>query len=323
MSQEILLKIVKTWNINKKPEYRGFRCANCQKYIHKAWHRQLNKGGYRTPVHFCSSCEAKFKLKSRGIYKTFTCDKCNRKMHKAYHVWTEKNNIIFEDHFCKKCGNKLKLNKKIKGIIYDLDGTLISTAKLHELAWLYAGKKFKIPISSQMLVNQKGISNRAAASMILAKNKKHLIEPFIKTKDDYVTRNISKIMLFADVEQTLSQLLKEGYKVWICTSAREIFVKKVSNILKFLRKIKNNIIWREMYKTEKPSPEALDLTIKKMGLGKSEICYIGDAFTDYKTSIKTRVKFIYFCPNSKAKDKRIPKLVPVISSHRKIFSFLK
>jgi len=25
-----LLRIVKTWNIKEKPEYRGFRCASCQ-----------------------------------------------------------------------------------------------------------------------------------------------------------------------------------------------------------------------------------------------------------------------------------------------------
>lgn len=41
--QELLLKIVKTWSLNQNPEYRGFRCANCQEYIKKAWYHRLKK----------------------------------------------------------------------------------------------------------------------------------------------------------------------------------------------------------------------------------------------------------------------------------------
>ncbi len=62
--------------------------------------------------------------------------------------------------------------KKIKGVIYDLDGAVISTQKLHEDVWIYAGKKFNIFISEEMLLNQRGISNEAAASMMLPVNKK-------------------------------------------------------------------------------------------------------------------------------------------------------
>lgn len=59
-NQNILLEIVKTWNLNEKPEYRGFRCANCQKYMDKAWHHWLASGNYITPVHFCNKCEKDF-----------------------------------------------------------------------------------------------------------------------------------------------------------------------------------------------------------------------------------------------------------------------
>mgnify|MGYP001611996742 CR=1 FL=1 len=55
---------------------------------------------------------------------------------------------------------------EIKGVIYDLDGTLIKTEKLHESAWLYAGAKFGHPITNEMLLKQKGISNEAASEMM-------------------------------------------------------------------------------------------------------------------------------------------------------------
>ncbi|OGZ34319.1 MAG: hypothetical protein A3I88_03705 [Candidatus Portnoybacteria bacterium RIFCSPLOWO2_12_FULL_39_9] len=212
--------------------------------------------------------------------------------------------------------------KKIKGLIYDLDGTLISTQKLHETGWLYAGKKFNIPISKEMLLNQSGISNEEASLMMLPGNKKNLAKKFIKAKVEYVNKNLKRITLFPSALKTIQQLDKKGYAVWICTSAHKNFVKAIK-ALKIIKKIGNKIIWREMYKKGKPSPEALNLTMSKMGLANSQIYYIGDALNDYKTSVKAGVKFIYFCPSVNRKDLRIPKSVKVISSHKEILELLK
>jgi len=327
MSQKVLLGIVQTWSISEKPEYRGFRCASCQKYLHKAWHYYLRGRRYNTPVHFCNVCKAKLSaLKNKGIYKGFTCDNCRKKMYKAWHVWSKKGKggVMSEAHLCKQCGDRLKLGKEIKGVIYDLDGTIISTIKLHEAAWLYAAKKFNIPISPEMLIAQRGISNEAAASLILPKNKKHLSKDFIDAKAKYVLKNVSEITFFPYASKVIDQLLQNGYRVWICTSAPKNYVKKIlNNFSKLKRIIKNNIVWRGMYKNEKPSPEVLNLIIKKMGLTKSQACYVGDIFVDYKTGVTAEVKFIYFCPNLKKRDLRIPKSIPTILSHREIFKLLK
>lgn len=60
-NQPLLLEIVKRWNASEKPEYRGFRCANCQAYFEKnAYHHFLMTGGFLCPVHFCDACEVLF-----------------------------------------------------------------------------------------------------------------------------------------------------------------------------------------------------------------------------------------------------------------------
>ena len=138
--QKILLKIVQTWNIKPNPEYRGFRCANCQKYMHKAWYHWLFSGGFKGPVHFCNKCESGFRagniritnpavkvdrsiflkypkkvkellvktgnnfpLNDKPKYKIFTCDKCGRNCFKIYHVWDIEGFNLVETHFCKDC----------------------------------------------------------------------------------------------------------------------------------------------------------------------------------------------------------------------------
>ena len=139
-NKNTLLKIVQTWNISPKPEYRGFRCANCQKYMHKAWYHWLKSGGFVGPVHFCNQCErgfnkdnikiinpqvkidrskflnypvrvkelliktaGSFPVKDSPVYKIFTCDKCHKNHFKMFHVWDKQGKDLVEAHFCKKC----------------------------------------------------------------------------------------------------------------------------------------------------------------------------------------------------------------------------
>ena len=216
--------------------------------------------------------------------------------------------------------NVIKNMEKIKGIIYDLDGTIISTQKLHEDAWIFAAEKFGVILTNEMLFNQRGISDDAAALILLPEEKKDLINDFITAKKDFVDKNVSQSKIFPDAIESINKLIKNGYKVSICTSAKEGFVKKVLDNFPELKKY--NIIWREMYKEEKPSPEAINLTLDKMGIKNSRVYYIGDALSDYKAGVAAKVKFIYFCPDIKNRDSRIPRAVLVISSHKQIFEWL-
>lgn len=69
-NQPLLLEIVKRWSTSEKPEYRGFRCANCQAYFKKeAYHHFLMTGGFLCPVHFCDACEALFQKGTIEITK--------------------------------------------------------------------------------------------------------------------------------------------------------------------------------------------------------------------------------------------------------------
>ncbi|OHA62206.1 MAG: hypothetical protein A3E07_01700 [Candidatus Wildermuthbacteria bacterium RIFCSPHIGHO2_12_FULL_45_9] len=146
MRQEELLRIVERWNINPNPEYRGFRCAQCQEYIIKAWHHWLKEGGYKTPVHVCQVCQQniqegnegndsetkeierakfqdnlpssifrdisgivdKWELPDEAVLLPFTCDKCHDQVEQAWHIWTLLDTYLVETHFCKKCGANIK-----------------------------------------------------------------------------------------------------------------------------------------------------------------------------------------------------------------------
>lgn len=211
--------------------------------------------------------------------------------------------------------------REIKGVIYDLDGTLIRTEKLHEAAWLYAGAQFRHFVTNEMLLKQKGTSNEVAAEMMGID--KNIIPRFVAAKVKYVMENISQVTLFPGVIDVVRQLRRKKYKVWIATSAHRDFGMTVFKNLPDLKRLfEANTVWWEDYQESKPSPKCLNVTIKKMKLTHEEVFYVGDAASDYKTALNANVDFIYFCPNLAERDFRIFISTPIIFSHREIWRWL-
>jgi hypothetical protein len=139
-NQKVLLRIVQSWNLNPKTEYRGFRCANCQKPIRKGWYHWLNYGGYKTPVHFCNECKKKFRLNKIKVKKPIL--KVNKskfikfpediksKLQKAVRKWNEfghefghaMSKFSITGFACDNCGKKMF---KAYHIWFNSKGTLI------------------------------------------------------------------------------------------------------------------------------------------------------------------------------------------------------
>ena len=98
MTQEILLGIVHSWNISSEPEYRGFRCAHCQDYMTFAWHHWLSTGGFKTPVHFCKDCQAKYSSGELNVPTPTTTSQATMKnFSKKYPPKTEKMLISIQE----------------------------------------------------------------------------------------------------------------------------------------------------------------------------------------------------------------------------------
>lgn len=107
----------------------------------------------------------------------------------------------------------MELNN-IDGIIYDLDGTLINTGKLHEEGWKYAGDKFNVEITpSDMLNYQKGRTGIDAGSFMLKTDNIDLINKFRLTKKEYVNNNLDHIEMFPNFFETYEKLLKNDKAV--------------------------------------------------------------------------------------------------------------
>ena len=214
------------------------------------------------------------------------------------------------------------MNKK-KGVMYGLDGTLVSTTELHKRSWELAAQQLQVVLTPQMLIDQNGMRNKDATRMMLPQEKQHLAEEFAKAKARFVDKDSATIEIFPFVAETLEKLITRGYSLWICTSARKDFVHRVMKDAPGLEVLREKVVFREMYTKGKPSAEPLLLTLSHMNLKPEEVVYVGDAFTDYEASRNADMSFLYFLPPGAIKDSRIPNSIPRIVSHEDIFSYLK
>jgi pyrophosphatase PpaX len=211
---------------------------------------------------------------------------------------------------------------KLKGIIYDLDGTLISSEVMNEKGWKYAGKKFGFEVTPEMLLNIRSLPSVEGALLILPPEQQHRLNEFVETKESYVIARRRQIATLPSVSTTIRRLRSKGLSVWICTSAEEHFVRQVLDIVSGFSEIAQNIVWREMYIHAKPAAEPLLVSVEKMGLKKNDVIYVGDGINDYNACRNARIRFLYFNPRFNLEDKRISTAVPRITSHRQIFAFL-
>jgi beta-phosphoglucomutase len=217
-----------------------------------------------------------------------------------------------------------------KIIIYDLDGTIIDTTKLHEEGWKHAFEKLgqpnkfgKLELPEGFLQYQKGRTGELAAKYVYGDDAKpEVLKAFRSIKSGYVEDKIGDSPTFPGftIAHDVYKLFSQG-AVWVCTSAPqnqvESVLKKNSDLEK---RLAGKVVFKGMFKESKPSAEPLLVTLQTAGgFRPSEAIYVGDAQSDYGSAVNAGTGFIYFCPPTETIDANIPTNVPRIQNHLRIF----
>ena len=165
----------------------------------------------------------------------------------------------------------------MKGIIFDLDGVIVSTDKLHYAAWKKMADDESIYFDEQINNRLRGVSRMASLEIVLEKaNKTYTDEEklALAEKKNNLYRELLKELTPADrlpgVTKTLDELKARGFKLAIGSSS-----KNTPQILKYIGldgffdavSDGNNITH------SKPDPEVFLKASEMLGLS-PEDCYI-------------------------------------------------
>ncbi len=213
--------------------------------------------------------------------------------------------------------------KKIKLIIFDLDGTLIDAYEAITKSFNFAMKRFGYPRQS-----------RTAVRRAVGWGDAQLLRSFVKAEDldrvlkiyrgHHKTSLIKYSKVFPRVRRLLAGLKAKGYKLAVASNRPTRFSLILIRHLR-LKPYFDYVLCADKLKAGKPHPEILRLIMARFSARPDETVYVGDMVIDAQAGKRAGVKTVIVTTGSSSiKDIRAQKpwkTVKKIKILRKLIDF--
>jgi len=175
----------------------------------------------------------------------------------------------------------------IKGVIFDLDGVILSTDEYHFLAWKQLADKLNIPFDREKNNLLRGVSRMESLEIVLDGHEYSAEQKaaFAAEKNETYRALLSRMTpsdVSDDVRNTISTLKSRGIKVAIGSSSKntKFILERVGMINDFDAIADGNDI-----KRSKPDPEVFLIAAKRIGLEPSECIVVEDALAGIDAAV--------------------------------------
>ena len=183
------------------------------------------------------------------------------------------------------------IRQKILLVVFDLDGVLLNSKENMKISWNLVNKKYNLKISFNNYFKNIGIPFFNILKKLKIKKKTKSFYQKIKfTFDSTSKNNIARLNLYKGSKTFLKKLKDKDIKTCIFTS-KDIFRTRII-LKKFDIKV-NKLITPEKIKFPKPHPSALNLMKKTYHIHYSNILFIGDTISDYKSAKSAKVNYVH------------------------------
>jgi HAD superfamily hydrolase (TIGR01549 family) len=177
--------------------------------------------------------------------------------------------------------------KNIRGLLFDLDGTLLDSFPVHYAAYHAMFARLGIHIEDEQFLAT------YSPNWFLTYEAMGVPREQWEQADRIWMEEALKHtpQLFPDMPATLAQL-RAAYRIGIVTSGernRVLADLEGTGVLSAFEVI----ITGSDVQARKPAPEGLELALRQMGLRPDEALYVGDTPSDYEMARAAGVRFVY------------------------------
>ncbi len=182
--------------------------------------------------------------------------------------------------------------QKIKGIIFDFDGTLVDSVNAYVDAYYTTLKEHGFDIKKEKIAELLGYSDKKIIETLIndSANAEKILENYRKK-----VRNkefASSLKLFPKTKEMLIQLTKSKIDVFILSGSDKKIMEHILEEKGIKRYFKEIISTRDDGFNEKPDPEAVEYILKKYSLKREEVIFVGDGMLDFLMAKNSGIKFI-------------------------------
>ena len=181
--------------------------------------------------------------------------------------------------------------RNIKGLIFDLDGVLLSTDHYHYLAWKKLADRLGIPFSEEDNEKLRGVSRMESLEIVLRKKESLQFSPEEKAalateKNDCYREYLQQLTpehVTEEVRSTLKELRARGYFLAVGSSSKnaKFILEKTATTSYFDAIADGNDIVRS-----KPDPEVFETAAKFLGLEAKQCAVIEDAEAGLEATVR-------------------------------------
>lgn len=166
---------------------------------------------------------------------------------------------------------------RVKGVIFDLDGTLVDSVDLHISTWVEAGRVFGVEVDPKKVRGFVGMSAEDIAKTLV--KDEGLALRLARFKRKLYLNRVNEVKLYSEVPEVLSKLKFEcKVSVGVASSTNVETIEAVLNAVG-IRNYVDVVVGSDIVSKGKPDPETFVLAIKKLNLTFSEAVVVGD--TEY------------------------------------------
>jgi beta-phosphoglucomutase len=174
------------------------------------------------------------------------------------------------------------MRKLIKGVIFDLDGVLVSTDEMHFAAWKLLAEELGITnFTKEDNKLQKGVSRMESLEVVLRKSDKLYSEAeklaFAMRKNNYyieLLQDLTPDAVLADVIETLEMLRNRGIAIAVGSASKNTpMILEKTGLKPYIDQVSCGLDTTK----SKPDPEVFIIAAEKINLPNEECLVVEDS----------------------------------------------
>jgi len=195
----------------------------------------------------------------------------------------------------------------VKGVIFDLDGTLIDSYQAIYLSFRYAYEKMGLtPLPYEVVRKTVGLGLGNTFRELLGEERVTQAFSLFRQKYEEIFRNHTHLL--PDVRSVLEAFYGRGIQLAVATNKLGRFSRAIFEHFG-MEKLFTVIVGDGDVPQNKPHPEMLYFAMEKMGLKKDVAVFVGDSVIDIQTAKNAEMK-VYAVPTGNTPREDLEKAQP-------------